>query len=178
MDLPEVFLECEIGTLCRLYKTCSAFYLLIREESFWKAKTKRENLPTCFHPLCNLHSFYCFSRARDLVYKPRRVRSGGIFFNTEVKHLEKLFFLDPPDKGWLETKHKLVRMAKKKQATLTSKLSITTTGGVIVLHVFSRLVTEIPSFDFGTDTFYFDHVYKEVDKEEAFRVLYYFNLLE
>lgn len=53
MDLLEVFLECEIGALCRLYKTCSAF---------WKAKTKRENLPTCFHPLCNLHSFYCFSR--------------------------------------------------------------------------------------------------------------------
>lgn len=49
----EIFLYC-------LYRTCSAFYLLLREESFWRSKAG-EGSPV---QRCNIYQFYCFSQAR------------------------------------------------------------------------------------------------------------------
>lgn len=58
-------------------------------------------------------------------------------------------------------------MAKDKQGKIFP--SLTTMRGVLVLRVFSRVLTQEPCFDFGTR---FDLLYKEVGREEAFLVLY------
>ncbi|SOB73928.1 hypothetical protein BQ9231_00045 [Cedratvirus lausannensis] len=173
----EIFLECNIKTLCRLYRTCSSFYLLLKDESFWKTKAKKENMLTNLDPPLNIRIFYCFSRANDLVYKPKRISryaTDAVFYSTDVTHLERLSFikLDKETTTWPELKQELLQLAREKKAELLSRLLLVTVGSVITLHISTRLTTKTPSFDFGTEGYYFKHVYREVDKEEAFRVLY------
>nr|WIL02749.1 hypothetical protein Cbor_550 [Cedratvirus borely] len=185
----EIFLECNIKTLCRLYMTCLSFYLLLKDESFWKTKAKRESVLANLDPPLNIRTFYCFSRANDLVYKPKRISryaTDAVFYNTDITHLERLSFIKLSKKAlqcvsddteashepWSKLKQRLLQFTREKQGKLVSKFSIVTSGNVITLYIFSRVVTETPSFDFGTEGYYFKHVYREVDKEEAFRVLY------